>query len=402
MFKNKIKKNYKMRKTALSIMLILMLLLVFACDRSEESFTFVVAADMRYAAKEEYRNSNYFQGACEAIKKYGKGAFMISPGDIDPPLAVREVISNILGEDYPWYPVVGNHELEDSSNMDFLRNYNKDGNTLPNIVRSGPEGSLETTYSFDWGDNHFVVLNQYYDGLSDMGTDGDLVPELLDWLEEDLTNTDKKYIFVFGHEPLIAMPDMDNGRLRHQDDSLNKYPKNSYHFHQMLLRFHVTGYICGHTHNTSIAKINDVWQIDVGHARGIEAFFPGLLVEGISSAIAQGEENVQGEKTAFSQFYNENAYEAKKVLYYSGLTDGISYKEIDDKTAIKKLYSFYTQYLEHDQLRNQYQTTFWENANLARSTFLKIQTGAEKVKIDIYRDDARGGAYALMHTKVLN
>ncbi|MCD6175840.1 MAG: hypothetical protein J7K65_08780, partial [Planctomycetes bacterium] len=31
----------------------------------------------------------------------------------------------------------------------------------------------------------------------------------------------------------------------------------------------VTAYICGHTHNFSYAKINGLWQIDAGHARGI-------------------------------------------------------------------------------------------------------------------------------------
>ena len=174
--------------------------------------------------------------------------------------------------------------------MEYLRKYNSGGKSLPNIVNSGPPGCIETTYSFDWGNNHFVVLNQYYDGTSDDGSDGMVVPEgLLAWLENELTANDKKYTFVFGHEPIIAIPDMDNGRLRHQDDSLNKYQKNSYHFHQLLRRLDVTAYICGHTHNTSIAKINDVWQIDVGHARGIEAYFPALLVNGFSQAIAEAQ-----------------------------------------------------------------------------------------------------------------
>ena len=221
-----------MKKCASSVLFIIFILV--ACGRNPESFTFVVAADMRYMAKKEYRNSSYFQGACEAINRYGKGAFMISPGDIDPPQAVFEVISEILGDDYPWYPVVGNHELDDPANMVFLREYNKNGTSLPNIVRKGPPNCVETTYSFDWADNHFVVLNQYYDGTSDTGTDGDHFPELLDWLEIDLSETQKTNIFVFGHEPLIAIPDMDNGRLRHADDSLNKYPHNSFKFHQLF------------------------------------------------------------------------------------------------------------------------------------------------------------------------
>jgi hypothetical protein len=136
-----------MRIFACSVLLIIFILLTVACDRNQDSFTFIVAADMRYTAKKEYRHSHYFKGVCEAVKKVGKGAFMISPGDIDPPSAVHEVVSNVLGENYPWYPVVGNHDLESESFMQFLRAYNKNGDSLPNIVRKGPSGCEETTYS---------------------------------------------------------------------------------------------------------------------------------------------------------------------------------------------------------------------------------------------------------------
>ena len=77
-------------------------------------------------------------------------------------------------------------------------------------------------------------------------------------------------------------------------------------------------------------------------------------------------------------------------------------KRLMTRLRLKRLKVFYRKFLEDAQLREQYKTTFWEKANLARSTFLKIQTGADKVKIEIYRDDARGGDYSLMHTKLLN
>ena len=48
------------------------------------------------------------------------------------------------------------------------------GVSLPNIVSAGPPGCEETTYSFDYGDAHFVVLNEYYNGISDRGTDGEV------------------------------------------------------------------------------------------------------------------------------------------------------------------------------------------------------------------------------------
>jgi hypothetical protein len=353
-------------------------------------------------ATEEYRDSRYFQGACEAIKKYGKGSFLISPGDIDPPSTVYEVVSQILGEDYPWYPVVGNHDPEVETNMQYLRDFNKNGNSLPNIVRKGPPGCIETTYSFDWADNHFVVLNQYYDGQSDMGTDGDHVPQLLEWLQKDLSETEKKYIFVFGHEPLIAIPDMDNGRLRHADDSLNKYPQNSFKFHQLLKKYNVNAYVCGHTHNASIAKINNIWQIDIGHARGIESYFPDMLIGEILQKIEQGKKIGLTEKESISDYYEGNDYEARKVLYYTDLTGGISYKKIDDKTGLDLLLTFVDYYSNDKKMWEKHKTAFWTNANLTRSTFSKVITSENDVTVEFYRDDARGGEYNLMHSYSLN
>ena len=60
----------------------------------DDLFTFDVAADMRQYAEPEFRSSEYFQGVCEAIKEVGKGEFMISPGDIDPPYHVKKTIQD--------------------------------------------------------------------------------------------------------------------------------------------------------------------------------------------------------------------------------------------------------------------------------------------------------------------
>ncbi len=215
-----------------------------------------------------YAGSNYFVGACEAIRDIGPGDFMVSPGDIDPPDQVRKTLDAVLGEDYVWYPVVGNHELEKPEYMSYLRMYNKGGVMLPGIVHGGPSGAVETCYSFDHGNAHCVVINQYYDGKRDDALDGEVPEPLYNWLEDDLKNTGKKFIFVFGHEPLVSSPDLDNGRVRHRGDSLDKYPESSHRFWQLMRKHKVVAYFCGHTHNTSVCKINGIWQIDAGHARG--------------------------------------------------------------------------------------------------------------------------------------
>jgi hypothetical protein len=112
------------------------------------------------------------------------------------------------------------------------------------------------------------VINEYYDGTIDTGTDGDVVDALYSWLKDDLNTNTKPIVFVLVHEPAYPLPDEESGRLRHAEDSLNLHLTNRDRFWSLLESSGVTAYICGHTHNYSTALFGTVWQIDVGHARG--------------------------------------------------------------------------------------------------------------------------------------
>jgi len=228
-------------------------------------FSFIVTADMRNFAGAKYQKPEYFLGTCQAIREVGQGAFMVSPGDLDPPGEVAATIEKVLGKDYPWYPVVGNHEAETRQDMEWLREW---GRRLPYLVRRGPRHGELTTYSFDYGEAHFVVLNLYYNGKSDAHGSGEISEALYKWLEKDLHDTTQPFIFVFGHEPIVSLPDYHSGRIRHVGDNLDAHPESTQRFLQLLRRYRVVAYICGHTHNFSYAKISGIWQLDAGHARG--------------------------------------------------------------------------------------------------------------------------------------
>jgi hypothetical protein len=194
---------------------------------------------------------------------------MVSPGDIDPPANVLWTITQTLGITYTWYPVVGNHELPGAGyennpgdNMNWLNSY------AYGPVNLGPTGCPTTTYSFDYQNAHFVMLNEYCDSSGDDVTSGNVPDHLYNWLMNDLSNTNKAHIFVFGHEPAYPQPDADNGRVRHLGDSLDQYPTNRDRFWNLLRDKGVVAYICGHTHNYSAVEIGGVWQLDAGHARG--------------------------------------------------------------------------------------------------------------------------------------
>jgi hypothetical protein len=357
-----------------------------------DELVFIVAADMRnFAADGEW--SKNFSGACEAVNAVGAGSFMISPGDldVDPPSAVRAMIDQVLGEDYPWYPVLGNHDPESPSTMRYLRAYSM---SVPNVVNRGPEGCEATTYSFDWGDSHFVVLNQYYDGVKDWGLEGNVVPELLDWLAADLEATTKKHVFVFGHEPLISMPDMDNGRVRHQGNSLDEHPENAFAFYQLLRKYGVAAYICGHTHNTSYTKINGLWQLDPGHARGLEeASYADQMYAAVDRAIKEGRDKGVGEANSIRQLYRDDEYHVDYWFKYLGL---------EGQPVIQTLAQFYDEYGSDPTARDRWYEAQIEGRRQTRSTFFRVSVRTDEIAVEIYRDDAHGGPYTLRETVIID
>jgi 3',5'-cyclic AMP phosphodiesterase CpdA len=223
----------------------------------------------------------FFDGACEAMRRVGPGAFLISPGDFAPPAANRAVIDKYLGPDFPWYIVVGNHEVENAAVMPWVHAWL--AADIPHVTRRGLPGTNLTIYSFDIGLSHFVAIDSYpwarpgsprnkKNGPRETdGSEGkiDLTDAMFQWIEDDLRATHQPMIWVIGHQPIESKPDMDSGRVRHPVDSVSTIPERVARFTDLLTKFKVRAYICGHTHDASITKLaSGVWQCDSGHARG--------------------------------------------------------------------------------------------------------------------------------------
>jgi hypothetical protein len=233
-----------------------------------DSFHFTVTADMRgYHVK--------FGNLLQAIKDGpGPGIFHVSIGDIDDTIPEnRAQVDDKFCTAAIWYPIIGNHEAETLSDMVWLRTEYKTGYNGRTALKfstnqDGPAGSVETTYSWDYANAHFIALNQYWDGGTTLGsdnaTDGDIVAALYDWLAADLTTNTKPFVFVFGHEPAFPYN-------RHVGNSLDQYPNNRDAFWSLLEAEDVQAFFCGHTHYYSKHRgdkdqVGSVWQLDVGNA----------------------------------------------------------------------------------------------------------------------------------------
>jgi predicted phosphodiesterase len=91
-----------------------------------------------------------------------------------------------LLERIPIFPVLGNHDYETKSGQPWVDNF-----FLP---------GAERFYSFDYGNAHFTALDSYrIDAASAR------------WLEHDLAKTDKRWKFVFFHEPPFSNKDGRTG-----------------------------------------------------------------------------------------------------------------------------------------------------------------------------------------------
>lgn len=231
------------------------------------------AADpVKFSFACDSRGKAGFVSVMEQLKAAGgPGECIITQGDMDPAETTHRQLEGVFGKSVAWYPVVGNHELDDKESMPFLRTYFD--KQLKNKVLAGPAGTHQTTYSFDVGQVHIAVLNEYWNGQTGAGSDtkgDDVVPALRDWLSNDLKASKKPWKLVVGHMPAYPKPDRNWDRIRHVGESLDAHASNRDAFWKMLDEQGVAAYLCGHTHGYSRyqPKGSKVWQIDTAQARG--------------------------------------------------------------------------------------------------------------------------------------
>jgi hypothetical protein len=105
--------------------------------------------------------------------------------------AANGVINNI-----PEMPVQGNHETYQDNN--FTSSSPKDFTSQFSVPQNGPSGHIGQTYSYNYGNIHFVVLDSQED--EEAPANDTFLQEQESWLEKDLTKNNQKWTIVMFHK----------------------------------------------------------------------------------------------------------------------------------------------------------------------------------------------------------
>jgi len=169
------------------------------------------------------------------------------------------------------WPVVGNHEIRHRDDEDNFRDVFQD------VYMNGPKEQKGLSYSFDFGNSHFCIMNTdawYYGDLSDTSDDRRdwHYIKYMDWVENDLKSAYErgvKHIFTFSHE----MPFPIGGHLRDGlpnlgmnfkgkvDSTRQWYLDRRDKFWNLMKKYNADAHICGHEHTYGRQEVDGVFQV---------------------------------------------------------------------------------------------------------------------------------------------
>jgi acid phosphatase type 7 len=129
------------------------------------------------------------------------------------------------------------------------------------LPTNGPAGYSELVYSFDYANSHFVVLDSEKPSEHIIGQDQ------RDWLEKDLSATQKTNIFVFFHEPAFPV----SSKI---EESLDVKPADRDALWNILKNHHVTAVFSGHEHIMSRKNADGIYQFVIGNTNSFDHDLP--------------------------------------------------------------------------------------------------------------------------------
>ena len=172
------------------------------------------------------------------------------------------------------WPVVGNHEIQHREDEDNFRK------AFPNVFNNGPDDEKGLSYSFDYGNTHFTIVNtdRWYYGdpkdTTDDKRDWHYIKHL-DWLKNDLKSARERgvdHVFIASHDMIYpvgghlhdGLPNLGRKFKFPMDSTQTWYMNQRQQVIDILDKYDVSAHICGHEHLYSRQKVNDIYEIIAG------------------------------------------------------------------------------------------------------------------------------------------
>ena len=201
--------------------------------------------------------------------------------------AVSPVHNYTAGTGIPLYVIRGNHEEDlnrtDTALLDAYR-----GTVASDMPVNGPPGEDKLTYSFTYKGAKFILNDDY------IAHNGKKETVNQSWVDGQLTEDTRPFIFVFGHSP-VYLVDRDKEDLPF---SLAMHPAERDVFWKSMVDNNVSAYLCGHAHVYVRAESQGLTQIVSGNGGAPMQGFdpadadPALTTDYPKNAIAANDQKV--------------------------------------------------------------------------------------------------------------
>ena len=202
--------------------------------------------------------------------------------------AVSPIHNYTTGTGIPLYVLRGNHE--DGPNQTIAPLLEAYRITVASgMPKNGPPGEENLSYSFTYKGAKFIALDQYiaHNGIKETVNQS--------WVDEQLTQDTRPFMFVFGHSPAYLVV---TGTEEDMVYSLAMHPAQRDMFWTSLLNNNVPAYFCGHSHMYVRGENSSVQQVLGGNGGAAMLAFdpaladPALTVEYPLQPIAQNDQKV--------------------------------------------------------------------------------------------------------------
>lgn len=253
--------------------------------------------------------------------------------------------------------------------------------------QGGVPSHLKLFYSFDYGDVHFISLNSELGSVitpaynwvgvslppfNDSNYDTSFTSPMLEWLKDDISSTDKKWIIAYWHQcPYSGQDDFTEAGTY----QLFTYATRR-HFNPILERYGVDLVLTGHDHNYQRSYlINGLYDFK-------DAFTPNMIIDSSS-----GNDNNQ---EAYVK-YTDGPLANKGTVYVlqGNSSGGNSYSPIDHPViywgqACDTCFGSFIFDIDGDRLDGRYLTAYGEV--LDQFTILKQSVTGIEENVSVFED----------------